>query len=95
MLDDESKTLTTFITEWGRYRYRRLPQGYSDAGDAYTRRYDEIMKDVENKVKCVDATLLFDNGIEESFFHTWDYLTLCVTMESLSTKRSFSSATMW
>ena len=33
-LDDESKPLTTFITEWGRYRYRRLPQGYSASQDA-------------------------------------------------------------
>ena len=77
MLDDESKALTTLITEWGRYRYRRLPQGYLAAGDAYTRRYDEIIKDVPNKVKCVDDTLLFDTSIEKSFYHTWDYLDLC------------------
>ena len=76
-LDDESKPLTTFITEWGRYRYRRLPQGYLAAGDAYTRRYDEIIKNVKNKVKCVDDALLYDDDIESSFFHTWDYLTLC------------------
>ena len=76
-LDDESKPLTTFITEWGRYRYRRLPQGYLAAGDAYTRRYDEIIKNVKNKVKCVDDALLYDVDIESSFFHTWDYLTLC------------------
>ena len=76
-LDDDSKPLTTFITEWGRYRYRRLPQGYLAAGDAYTRRYDEIIKDVKDKVKCIDDALLYDRDIESSFFHTWDYLTLC------------------
>ena len=69
--------LTTFITEWGRYRYRRLPQGYLAAGDAYTRRYDEIIKDVPNKLKCVDDTLLHDTDIESAFFHAWDYLTIC------------------
>ena len=76
-IDEESKPLTTFITEWGRYRYRRLPQGYLAAGDAYTRRYDNIIKDVKNKVKCVDDTLLWDDSIEESFFHTWEYLQIC------------------
>ena len=27
-LDEKSKPFTTFITEWGRFRYRRLPQGF-------------------------------------------------------------------
>ena len=76
-LDEESKPLTTFITEWGRYRYCRLPQGFVAAGDAYTRRYDEIIKDVKNKVKCIDDTLLYSESIEEAFFQTWDYLKLC------------------
>ena len=76
-LDDESKPLTTFITVWGRYRYRRLPQGYSAAGDAYTRRYDEIIKDVDRKVKCVDDTLLYDETIEDAYYRAWDYLHLC------------------
>ena len=29
------------------------------------------------KVKCVDDTLLYDNSIEEAFFHTFDYLATC------------------
>ena len=35
-LDEESKVMTTFITEWGRYMYLRMPQGYLASGDAYT-----------------------------------------------------------
>lgn len=76
-LDEESKAATTFINIWGRWRYLRLPQGYSAAQDAYTRRYDEIIKDVPRKVKCIDDTLLHDSDIEGSFFSTFDYLTLC------------------
>ena len=76
-LDEESRPLTTFITEWGRYRYRRLPQGYSASQDAYTRRYDEIIKDVPGKVKCIDDTLLYSQDIESAFFAVFDYLTLC------------------
>ena len=76
-LDDESKPLTTFITEWGRFRYLRLPQGFVAAGDAYTRRYDEVIKDIENKVKCVDDTLLWARDIEQSYFQIFEYLQVC------------------
>ena len=75
-LDEESQLLTVFITEWGRYMYLRLPQGFKAAGDAYTSRYDELIQHTHNKVKIVDDTLLYDKSIEQSFFHTWDYLVL-------------------
>ena len=42
-----------------------------------TRRYDELIESVNQKIKIVDDTLLYDYSIEESFCHTWDYLTLC------------------
>ena len=45
-LDEESQLLTMFITEWERYIYLRLPQGYFASGDIYTSRYDDIIKDV-------------------------------------------------
>ena len=35
-LDKESQPLTTFITEWRRYMYLRLPQDYLASGDGYT-----------------------------------------------------------
>ena len=88
-LDDESKPLTTFITEWGRYRSLRLPQGYLAASDAYTRRYDDIIKNVQQKVKCVDDTLLWDPDIETAFYHTWDYLTLCANNGIVINKDKF------
>ena len=77
LLDKESQPLTTFITEWGRYNYLRLPQGYLASGDAYTRRYDEIIKDVPRKKKIIDDVLLHDETIESAFYHTWDYLAIC------------------
>ena len=66
-LDEESQHLTTFITPLGRYMYLRMPQGYLASGDAYTRRYDEIIKDVPRKVKIVDDSLLYDQSIEDAF----------------------------
>ena len=52
--------------------YFCLPQGYIASGDAYTRRYDEVIKDVPKKLKIVDDTLLYDSNIEDLFFHIWD-----------------------
>ena len=68
---------TTFITQWGRYRYTRCPQGYIASGDAYTRRYDSIITEVKNKVKCIDDTLLWADNIAESYIQTVNYLKLC------------------
>ena len=76
-LDKESQPLTTFITEWGRFMYLRMPQGYLASGDAYTRRYDEVIKDVPRKVKILDDTLLYDSNIEGAFFHTFNFLLHC------------------
>ena len=50
-LDPKDRHLTTFITPWGRYRYCVCPQGYMASGDAYTRRFDEIISDFPNKTK--------------------------------------------
>ena len=39
--------------------------------------YDEIIKGIKQKVNLIDDTLLYDESIEEHFYHAWDYLTLC------------------
>ena len=76
LLDKYSQLLTTFITEWGRFMYIRMPQGYLASGDAYTRRCDEIIKDSPREVKIVDDTLLYDSNIEGAY-HTFDFLLHC------------------
>ena len=67
-LDERDRHYTTFITPWGRYRYCVAPQGYVSSGDAYTRRFDEIVMDVPRKTKCIDDTLLWSDNIEQCFF---------------------------
>ena len=41
---------TTRLMEWGHFMYLRMPQGYLASGNAYTRRYDEIIKNVPRKI---------------------------------------------
>ena len=77
-LREEDRYLTTFITPWGRYRYCVAPQGSAVSGDAYNRRYDEILGGVQRKTKCVDDTVLWDadDGLEEHWWRMIDFLEL-------------------
>jgi hypothetical protein len=76
-LHEDDRHLTTFITPWGRYRYKTAPQGYIASGDGYTRRFDEIITDIPNKTKCIDDALLWANDLEESVFQAVLWLDIC------------------
>ena len=73
-LHPDDRHLTTFITPWGHYRYCVVPQGYVTSGDAYTRRYDNIVVHIPNKTKCVEDTLLWTDTVEESFWQAVNWL---------------------
>ena len=73
----DDRHLTTFITPWGRYRYKTAPQGCIASGDGYTRRYDELVADIPNKTKCIDDVLLWSDTIKDSFFKAVQWLDLC------------------
>ena len=75
-LDKKSQHLTTFLTEWGRYMYIFLPQGYQAYGDLYTRQFDELIKDVCQKIKIADNALLYDHSIKKACYHLCDFLQL-------------------
>ena len=75
--DIKDRHLTTFITPWGRYRYCVCPQGYIAFGDAYTRRFDEIVCDVKNKNKVIGDTIMWSKSIEESFSQAAEWLDIC------------------
>ena len=51
-LAPSDRHLTTFVTPWGRYRYRTAPQGLLSAGDGYTHRKAEIMGDFQDARNC-------------------------------------------
>ena len=73
---EADRHLTTFITPFGRFRYRTAPQGFKASGDGYTRRYDEIISEVERKTKATDDTVLWDECMEDHWWRTIDYLDL-------------------
>ena len=74
---EADRAATTFVTPWGRFRYKTCPQGFLSAGDGYTDRMDRLLEDVQRKRRCIDDTLLFDDTIEEAFFRACEFLDLC------------------
>ena len=47
------------------------------SGDAFTRRFDEIVAHIPNKTKCIDDTLLWAENIEEAFWQAVEWLDTC------------------
>ena len=78
-LHENSRHLTTFITMEGKFRYTRIPQGASFAGDAYNRRHATITAEFPRKETVVDDTCHYDNidELEQHWWRTIDYLILC------------------
>ncbi|VDI05202.1 Hypothetical predicted protein [Mytilus galloprovincialis] len=46
---EEDRHFTTFITPWGRYRYKVAPQGFMASGDAYNQRFDAIISNFQRQ----------------------------------------------
>ena len=63
-LDDESAKLTTFISPFGRYFYRRLPQGITSAPEIFQRTVEEIIAGEEHAVCFFDDILVFSENEE-------------------------------
>jgi hypothetical protein len=64
-LDDESATMTTFFTPFGRYMYRRLPFGVCHAGDDYSRSVSDVFDDIPNCRRIIEDILIFSETYEE------------------------------
>ena len=77
LLLPDARDATTFITEWGRYRYLRAPKGFHASSNIYTKRFDDITSGFTRVARCVDDSLLWDNDIATSFWHTLNYIQLC------------------
>ena len=76
-INENDRHYTTFLTEWGRYRYKMSPQGHKASGDGFTHRFDNIAENFPNKIKCIDDTLVWTDTTEESFFQACKFLDLC------------------
>ena len=63
-LENESSKLTTFITPFGRYRYKRLPFGISSAPEIFQRTMEHILEGEKQVVCFYDDVLVFGESEE-------------------------------
>lgn len=64
-LSEESRDLTTFLSENGMFRFTRLMFGVNCAPEVFQREMTRILKDIKNKIVYIDDVLLFADTIEE------------------------------
>ncbi|KAK3888626.1 hypothetical protein Pcinc_007351 [Petrolisthes cinctipes] len=49
--------------------------GHCAAPDAYTKRFDDALVDVQRKFQCIDDTLLHNESVEAAFWHAYEMST--------------------
>ena len=86
-LHNDSREYTTFLTEWGMFRYKRMPMGDHVSMDVYNYRFDKVTAEVENKKRCVDHSLLYSYTLEQALIQVASYLTLIGKNGSLEARR--------
>ena len=74
---EEDQHKLTFVTEWGRFRYKVAPQGYLASGDGFTQRFGEVTRAIPNHDTVVDDTVLWSTDERESFDDVCRMITLC------------------
>ena len=77
LLDEESQKLTTFITPFGRYMFKRLPFGVSDASEEYNMRFDTALEGLENSDHIVEDVLVYDTDYKEHIRHVSELFKRC------------------
>jgi hypothetical protein len=58
-LDPKARLMTTFITPWGRYCFKRMPFGISSAPEFFQRSMEKILEGLEGVVCLMDDVLVF------------------------------------
>uniref|UniRef100_A0A147BIU1 RNA-directed DNA polymerase n=1 Tax=Ixodes ricinus TaxID=34613 RepID=A0A147BIU1_IXORI len=64
-LAPESQILTTFITPFGRYKFKRLPFGITSAPEFYQKKMSQLLSDIEGHVCNMDDILVYGSSKEE------------------------------
>uniref|UniRef100_A0A3Q1EIG7 Gypsy retrotransposon integrase-like protein 1 n=1 Tax=Acanthochromis polyacanthus TaxID=80966 RepID=A0A3Q1EIG7_9TELE len=64
-LHPESSKLTTFITPFGRYAFKRLPFGITSAPEIFQRKMAETLSDLDGVAIYMDDILVYGNTAEQ------------------------------
>jgi len=64
-LTEESAKLTTFLTPFGRFFFKRLPFGITSAPELYQRKMSSMLEGLEGVICLIDDVLIYGSTIEE------------------------------
>ena len=64
-LDPESRLLTTFVTPWGRFCFKRMPFGISSAPEFFQRAMEKILEGLDGVICLMDDVLIFGKTAKE------------------------------
>ena len=65
---EEDKQYTRFITHSGSFEYNFMAQGLCNAGDGYTKRYDDVTQEFNGcSVRVIDGTCIWAGTPEDMF----------------------------
>ena len=78
-LDEESSKLTTFLTPWGAYRFKRNVMGLISAGDEHNRRGDDALAGLDNVQKVVEDVIVYDTDQDAHIQRVRSVLRRCMT----------------
>ena len=80
------------MTKYGRYRNLRTPEGLKSSGDAYSSRFGEILVNMTRMHRIVDDTIMYDNTVEEAFYHALEFLNSCAANSVTLNPKKFKFA---
>lgn len=66
-LNGKSSDLYTFITPFGRYRYKRLPFGISSAPEEFSRIITQMFENVDGVIPYIDDLCVYARSVEELY----------------------------
>ena len=92
LASEQDRDITTFITQFGRFRYLTAPQGLKSSGDGFTDRMDRLFQDTERSRRCVDDTLIYDDTIEQQFHRSCEFLDRCASNGIILNPKKFQFA---
>ena len=64
-LNEESSWLTTFMTPWGAFRFKRNVMSLISAGDEHNSQCDKALQGFENVVKVVEDVLIYYVNLDQ------------------------------
>ena len=64
-LDESSSRITTFMTPFGRYRFRRIPMGITMAPEVFQDKMEKLLENHDGCVVIMDDILVYGRSMEE------------------------------